>query len=655
MSNQKRRRTEYSEIEMFENDLCDALPDVFYAIDRNWRLRSWNDQLPKQTGYTDEEIAEMHPLEFIPEEDRETMAQAVLTVFEHGETRTVESQLVTEDGEYVPYEFNGSPITDAAGTVAGLAGTGRNISERKEREQELQQYETLFETVDDGVYVLDSDLRFVAVNDAFASMTGYDRDRLLGMHASLVSSDAGWERGSKLATEMADGRREVAALESELVRADGTLLPIETRFTYLSDDADAVVGVTRDITERKEHEHTLRQQRDELRTLDRINSLIRELVLALASTATRDEVERTVCTHLADSDLYRFAWIGERNRATGSVAQRTQAGTDDGAWELIEQGTEDEEWERPASVVLRTGTPEIVDDIATDSRYPESVQEAIADTSIQSGIAVPLAHGKTSYGVLVVYATRPGAFSEREAAGFESLGELVGFVIDAVESKRLLHADRVVELEFRLTDETAFFTSISNRFDATCVLEEVIPSQSETLLEYVHIEGVSSGEVVRLAEQTDAVRHIRLVEGTLFEVTVAGASPVLSLVERGASITKAVAEDGEAHIVAELPPDADVRSIVEALEDEFPDSELVGKRERERPARTVDELRAEFEVDLTERQSIALQSAYVAGYFDWPRESTAEEVADALGVTSATLHQHLRKAEKKLLVAFFGE
>ncbi|WP_227352737.1 bacterio-opsin activator domain-containing protein [Haladaptatus salinisoli] len=655
MSNRKWKQTEYSEGGVFEKDLYDTLPDVFYAIDRRWRPRRWNDRLPERTGYTDEEIAEMHPLEFIADEEREEVVKAALAVFERGETRTYDAHLLTKDGDRIPYEFNGSPITDEEGTVVGLAGTGRNISERKEREQELQRYETLFETVDDGIYALDSDLRFVAVNDAFASMTGYDRDRLLGMHASVISSDAGWERGVEQATEMVEGSRKVAALESELVRADGTLLPVETRFTFLSDEAEAVVGVTRDVTERRERERTLRQQRDELRTLDRINSLIRELVLALASTATRDEVERTVCTRLADSNLYRFAWIGERDRTTGSVAQRSRAGIDDGAWDIIEAGTEDGAWERPASVVLRTGTPVVVDDIATDSRYPESVQEAIADTDIQSGIAVPLAHGKTIYGVLVVYATRPGAFSEREAAGFEALGELVGFVIDAVESKRLLHADRVVELEFRLTDETAFFTSISAQFDATCVLQEMIPSRRETLLEYVHIEGIPEREVVRLAEQSDAVRHVRLVGGTLFEITVAGASPVLSLIERGASITKAVAEDGEAHIVAELPPDADVRGIVEALEDEFPDSELVGKRERERPARTVDESRAELEVDLTERQSIALRSAYVAGYFDWPRESTAEEVADALGVTSATLHQHVRKAEKKLLAAFFEE
>lgn len=51
---------------------------------------------------------------------------------------------------------------------------------------------------------------------------------------------------------------------------------------------------------------------------------------------------------------------------------------------------------------------------------------------------------------------------------------------------------------------------------------------------------------------------------------------------------------------------------------------------------------------LTDRQQEALEAAYRAGYFDWPRESTAEEVADVLDISPPTLHAHLRKAEGQL-------
>lgn len=52
---------------------------------------------------------------------------------------------------------------------------------------------------------------------------------------------------------------------------------------------------------------------------------------------------------------------------------------------------------------------------------------------------------------------------------------------------------------------------------------------------------------------------------------------------------------------------------------------------------------------LTDRQYAVLTTAYYAGYFDWPRGNTAEEIADSLDISSATFHQHIRGAERKLI------
>jgi predicted DNA binding protein len=52
--------------------------------------------------------------------------------------------------------------------------------------------------------------------------------------------------------------------------------------------------------------------------------------------------------------------------------------------------------------------------------------------------------------------------------------------------------------------------------------------------------------------------------------------------------------------------------------------------------------------ELTERQHQALEAAFHSGFFEWPRESTGEDVAASLGVAPPTFHQHLRKAERKV-------
>ena len=120
----------------------------------------------------------------------------------------------------------------------------------------------------------------------------------------------------------------------------------------------------------------------------------------------------------------------------------------------------------------------------------------------------------------------------------------------------------------------------------------------------------------------------------------------------GATIRTAVANTGTGRLVIEGPVSVDVREIVEHVTAELPGSELVARRECDRPIEAV-ALPNDLLDGLTDRQRHVLEAAYRAGYFDWPRASTAEEVADSLGIAAATLHAHVRKAESGLLGALF--
>jgi len=50
-----------------------------------------------------------------------------------------------------------------------------------------------------------------------------------------------------------------------------------------------------------------------------------------------------------------------------------------------------------------------------------------------------------------------------------------------------------------------------------------------------------------------------------------------------------------------------------------------------------------------------METALTSGYFEWPRGSTAEEVASSLGIAAPTFHEHLRAGERKLIESFFAE
>ncbi len=56
---------------------------------------------------------------------------------------------------------------------------------------------------------------------------------------------------------------------------------------------------------------------------------------------------------------------------------------------------------------------------------------------------------------------------------------------------------------------------------------------------------------------------------------------------------------------------------------------------------------------LTDRQLVALETAYRSGYFDWPRPVDGSDLATSMDIARQTFHQHLRSAQRKLLAGFF--
>jgi predicted DNA binding protein len=82
----------------------------------------------------------------------------------------------------------------------------------------------------------------------------------------------------------------------------------------------------------------------------------------------------------------------------------------------------------------------------------------------------------------------------------------------------------------------------------------------------------------------------------------------------------------------------DLRAIIDDLE-EF-GTVTLGKLKR---------FRAGSDSPLTDRQREVATEALARGYYDWPRKITNERLAEELGISRATLHEHLRKAECTLL------
>ncbi|MFU8869855.1 PAS domain S-box protein [Natronococcus sp.] len=146
VTDRKRRERDLEHEREFVEQGLDVLDDVFYVIGTDRRLRRWNQRLPEVTGYTDDEIAEMDVLEFVPADEREPITGSIENVL-NGEPETVESALLTADGERIPYEFTGSRLTAPGGELVGLVGVGREVAERTRRRTVLESLHGIATTI----------------------------------------------------------------------------------------------------------------------------------------------------------------------------------------------------------------------------------------------------------------------------------------------------------------------------------------------------------------------------------------------------------------------------------------------------------------------------------------------------------------------------
>lgn len=132
---------------IFSDTMLESMPGVLYFYDEHGKFLRWNRNFERVTGYSHDEIAQMHPLDFFAAAEKDMLRERIEDVFATGES-SVEAQFVSRDGRVRPYYFTGrSVLFDGARC---LVGVGIDISQRKEAEDALRELnETLEARIDE--------------------------------------------------------------------------------------------------------------------------------------------------------------------------------------------------------------------------------------------------------------------------------------------------------------------------------------------------------------------------------------------------------------------------------------------------------------------------------------------------------------------------
>ncbi|WP_181685470.1 PAS domain S-box protein [Halorhabdus salina] len=143
VSDQRETRRSTERDRAFLEESLDVLDDVFYVLNEDGEIVRVTEQAVEKTGYEEDELLSMDALELFPAEDRAAIRADIEAAFLEGSS-TIEAELVRKDGRTIPFEFRKRRLTDEEGTVY-VAGVGRDISERKRRERQLQRQLEQFE------------------------------------------------------------------------------------------------------------------------------------------------------------------------------------------------------------------------------------------------------------------------------------------------------------------------------------------------------------------------------------------------------------------------------------------------------------------------------------------------------------------------------
>ncbi|MFC7203111.1 bacterio-opsin activator domain-containing protein [Haloferax namakaokahaiae] len=411
----------------------------------------------------------------------------------------------------------------------------------------------------------------------------------------------------------------------------------------------AIANILSSAIARDDAKRKLRRQRTQLAALNNLYEVVSEINSSIIEQSTPGEIEQTVCDHLAASDSYLFAWIGGIDSVSQTVSSRAEAGVE-GYLDEVEISIDptDERSEGPTGKAFQTGEVQTAKAIDIGTSH-DPWREAVDRYEYRSSAAIPIVHEESVYGVLNVYSERPYAFEGQELDVITRLGEIVGHAIAAVERKEALASDELVELGFRMRNFFGEFeTEGTIRVDRIIAIDDgrflAYGTATRDTVETVHrlVEALDHWEAVHFYSDDDPAKfELRMVE-----------PPVASLVSSlGGHIEEAIVTGGDLQLTTHFPSTVDVRAVVDAMNEIAPGTEMLRRRQI---SRQVDDPRRALASDLTEKQRTTLEAAYHAGFFEWPRSASGEEVAESMGVSAPTFHQHLRKAEQKVFDAMYS-
>ncbi|MBI4495930.1 MAG: PAS domain S-box protein [Deltaproteobacteria bacterium] len=302
ITERKRVEKELQESQQQFQSLFDDAPVGYYELDTEGRIGRINRTALEMLGYRAEEIVRQPVWRFIAEAEASRESARHKNSAPYPPAR-IERTIRRKDGALFPALLENRELRDEGGRIVGIRSTLQDITERKRAEEEVKKsearYRLLAGNVSDIIWTMDLNLRFTFVSPAVVRLTGFRVEEMIGKDLKEILAPPSYERALKAITRKlaAKGARRHGsaplAMELENLRRDGSALWTEVRMDFLRHPEGRpveILGVSRDITERKRAEEEIRSSREQLRALSARLQTVREEERTSISREIHDEL-----------------------------------------------------------------------------------------------------------------------------------------------------------------------------------------------------------------------------------------------------------------------------------------------------------------------------------------------------------------------------
>jgi PAS domain S-box-containing protein len=272
-----RRKLRESEKALQESEeryrqVVESATDIIYTVDEKGNFTYANPAGLKVTGYPLGELRKLNYADLVLPEHRERVSQIYANQFRGRLSTTyVEFPFIGKAGEIIWFGQNSTLVIEGD-KIAGFHIISRDITERKRAEEASreseQRYRNLVENAPDVIFTLAPDGTVTSLNPAFETITGWSGAEWLHKQFAPMLHPNDLSRGLELFQHVLKGEK-TGLFELKVLGKSGDYLVAEFTITPQTQNGSliGILGVARDITERKKAEEALKKSEEEFKEL----------------------------------------------------------------------------------------------------------------------------------------------------------------------------------------------------------------------------------------------------------------------------------------------------------------------------------------------------------------------------------------------------